>query len=57
MISPGFLEESLGEPGSAIPAGRKGRPRDILGALDYLLSPEAAYVSGTNLVVSGGWNL
>lgn len=57
QISPGFLENSVGEPGSAIPAGRKGSFGDLLPALDYLLSPEAAYVSGANIVVSGGWNL
>lgn len=57
MISPGFLENSLGGPGSPIPQGRAGTAADILGALDYLLSPAAAYVSGANIVVSGGWNL
>lgn len=57
MISPGFLENSVGEPASPIPAGRAGRFEDVLGALDYLLSPEAAYISGANIVVSGGWNL
>jgi 3-oxoacyl-[acyl-carrier protein] reductase len=57
MVSPGFLENSVGSPGSALPAGRKGRFEDVLGAVDYLLSEGAAYVSGTNLVVAGGWNL
>ena len=57
QISPGFMENSVGQSGSPIPAGRKGRPEDLLGALDYLLSPQADYVSGANLVVSGGWNL
>lgn len=56
MVSPGFLENSVGVPGR-IPAGRKGRFEDVLGAVDYLLSPEAAYVSGANILVSGGWNL
>jgi 3-oxoacyl-[acyl-carrier protein] reductase len=57
QISPGFLDNSVGDPGSPIPAGRPGTPQDILGALDYLLSPAADYVSGANLLVSGGWNL
>ncbi|MBI3993905.1 MAG: SDR family oxidoreductase [Candidatus Lambdaproteobacteria bacterium] len=57
QVSPGFLEGSIGEPGSAVPLGRLGRHADILGAVDYLLSPQAAYVSGANLLVSGGWNL
>jgi NAD(P)-dependent dehydrogenase (short-subunit alcohol dehydrogenase family) len=57
LISPGFLDNSAGEPGSPVPAGRLGRFEDVLGALDYLLSPQAGYVTGANLVVSGGWNL
>lgn len=57
QVSPGILENSVDGPGGPIPAGRRGRFDDVLGALDYLLSPEAAYVSGTNLIVSGGWNL
>jgi 3-oxoacyl-[acyl-carrier protein] reductase len=57
QVSPGFLANSVGEPGEPIPVGRKGSFDDILGAVRYLLSPAADYVSGTNLVVSGGWNL
>jgi len=57
MISPGFLDNSVGEPGSPLPQGRKGTFGDVLGALDYLRSEAAAYVSGANLVVSGAWNL
>ena len=57
QISPGFLENSVGAPGSAIPLGRLGRFEDILSALDYLISPQAEYVSGANIVVSGGWNV
>ena len=57
QISPGILENSVDGPESPIPLGRLGRFEDVLGALDYLLSPEAAYVSGANIVVSGGWNI
>ena len=57
MISPGFLENSVGRPPKRLPAGRKGSFADVLGALDYLLSKEAAYVSGTNLLVTGAWQL
>jgi 3-oxoacyl-[acyl-carrier protein] reductase len=57
QISPGVLENSVDGPESPIPLGRFGRFEDVLGALDFLLSPEADYVSGANIVVSGGWNL
>ncbi len=30
---------------------------DILGALTYLLSDEASYVSGAHIMVTGAWNL
>jgi 3-oxoacyl-[acyl-carrier protein] reductase len=56
QISPGFLANSVGEP-PPIPAGRPGAFADLLAALDYLLSPGAAYVTGANLIVAGGWNL
>jgi 3-oxoacyl-[acyl-carrier protein] reductase len=57
MISPGFLENSVGSPPGDLPAGRPGHFEDIVGALDYLLSERARYVSGANLLVSGAWNL
>ena len=57
MISPGFLENSIGSPPQRLPAGHPGSFQDILGALDYLLSEPASYVSGTNLLVAGAWNL
>jgi 3-oxoacyl-[acyl-carrier protein] reductase len=57
MISPGFLENSVGRPPKWLPAGRKGSFADVLGALDYLLSEQAAYVSGTNILVTGAWQL
>ena len=57
MISPGFLQNSVGSPPEALPAGAPGRFEDVLGALDYLTSAAASHVSGTNLLVTGAWNL
>ncbi|MCA9550235.1 MAG: SDR family oxidoreductase [Myxococcales bacterium] len=57
MVSPGFLENSVGEPGEPIPAGRPGAFEDIAAAVDFLLGDGAAYTSGTNLLVNGAWNL
>ncbi|CAM5229408.1 SDR family oxidoreductase OS=Stutzerimonas stutzeri OX=316 GN=CXK95_06060 PE=3 SV=1 [Stutzerimonas stutzeri] len=41
-----------------IPARRLGQPRDIAGAVAFLASDEADYITGTTLVVDGGllWN-
>jgi NAD(P)-dependent dehydrogenase (short-subunit alcohol dehydrogenase family) len=57
MISPGFLQNSVGSPPAALPTGAAGDFADVLGALDYLLSAQANHVSGTNLLVTGAWNL
>ncbi len=58
MVSPGFLENSVGSPGErGIPAGRKGAFDDVTGAVLYLACEASAYVTGSNVVVGGGWNL
>jgi len=38
-----------------IPMGRPGEPHEMVGAALYLASPEASYVTGTTLVVDGGY--
>jgi NAD(P)-dependent dehydrogenase (short-subunit alcohol dehydrogenase family) len=45
-----FLERAA----SRIPMGRMARPHDFQGALVYLCSDAAAFVTGANLVVDGG---
>ncbi|UOM36556.1 SDR family NAD(P)-dependent oxidoreductase [Acuticoccus sp. I52.16.1] len=40
--------------GRDIPLGRVGRPEDIARAIHFLAGPEAAYISGVNLLVDGG---
>lgn len=37
------------------PMGRAGLPEDLVGAVIFLCSDEAAYVTGHTLVVDGGW--
>jgi NAD(P)-dependent dehydrogenase (short-subunit alcohol dehydrogenase family) len=34
--------------------GRLGTPEDIAGAVDFLTSPHATFITGTDLLVDGG---
>lgn len=38
-----------------VPLGRMGNPEDIAPAVSFLLSDEAKYITGQNLIVDGGW--
>jgi NAD(P)-dependent dehydrogenase (short-subunit alcohol dehydrogenase family) len=40
-----------------IPVGRPGRPEDLVGAALFLCSDAAAYVTGIDLAVDGGWTV
>jgi len=62
-VAPGFIEtdmtRSLGEAQSAallaqIPLGRLGQPVEIAHAVAFLASPEASYITGTEMHVNGG---
>jgi 3-oxoacyl-[acyl-carrier protein] reductase len=60
MVSPGQLENSIDLPTSAqigawVPLGRAGNLQDVAQAVEYLL--DAAYVTGVNIDVSGGYRL
>lgn len=57
-VSPGYLENSIDLPPSRqLPSNRPVRFSEVASAIRYLLSPEADQVTGSNLVISGGWNL
>ncbi len=58
MVSPGILENSV-DIGSAppMPAERLGTFGDVIGAIRFLLRADSDYVTGSNIVVGGGWNL
>jgi 3-oxoacyl-[acyl-carrier protein] reductase len=58
MVSPGWLENSVGlPPVGVIPAGRYGTFEDVAGVVEFLLEERSGYLTGSNLIVSGGWNL
>jgi NAD(P)-dependent dehydrogenase (short-subunit alcohol dehydrogenase family) len=38
-----------------IPAGGVGRPEDVASAVVFAASPAAALMTGTSLLVDGGW--
>jgi NAD(P)-dependent dehydrogenase (short-subunit alcohol dehydrogenase family) len=38
-----------------IPAGRVGQPEDVAAAVVFAASPAASLITGTSLVVDGGW--
>jgi acetoacetyl-CoA reductase len=42
---------------SQIPVGRLGRPDEVAGAVAYLISDEAAFVTGSNLSINGGQHM
>lgn len=65
-LCPTFIEtelarDSLADPDfhrhvlSSIKLGRLGTPEDIMGPVVFLASPAAALITGTSLLVDGGW--
>jgi NAD(P)-dependent dehydrogenase (short-subunit alcohol dehydrogenase family) len=56
-----MLKERLKDPKVAasllggIPMGRLGQVEDVLGAVVFLASPAASLITGTTIMVDGGW--
>jgi len=49
--SPEFASALIGK----VPLGRLGHPDDVAGAVVFLASPAARFITGINLPVDGGW--
>ena len=49
--SPEFIKKQIDK----VPMGRVGRPEEIVGAVIFLASDAASFVTGTEIVVDGGW--
>ena len=62
-ISPGFIDsgsapsDELAGMTKRIPAGYIGTVDDTVAAVRYLLSPDARYVNGANIQISGAWGI
>jgi|SRR5579859_2605932 len=67
VINPGWIdtpgerafatEQQIQSGGTRIPWGRLGTPADIAGAVAFLVSDDADYITGTTLRVDGGFKL
>lgn len=62
-VAPGFIstdmtaaltEEQRSSASSAIPLGRLGQPKEIAGAVRFLIGPTSSYITGQVLVIDGG---
>lgn len=52
-----MTEEAQKQTTGMIPLARIGQPEDIAGAVAFLVSSQADYITGQVLVVDGGWTL
>jgi NAD(P)-dependent dehydrogenase (short-subunit alcohol dehydrogenase family) len=56
-FTPDQTEERMRVMGSWVPLGRAGSVDDIANAILFLASDEAAYITGQEIVVDGGWRV
>ena len=65
-VSPGYVEtamtasmgeEILAQIVASVPIGRMGRPDEVAACVAFLASEDAAYITGTDLSVNGGFRM
>lgn len=49
--NPAFFEQTR----AGVPLGRLGKPEEVANAVVFLASPAAAFITGTNIIVDGGF--
>lgn len=59
-ISPGWINtematESSLEAADLAPLGRNGKPSEIANVVSFLISPKASFITGSNIIVDGGY--
>jgi NAD(P)-dependent dehydrogenase (short-subunit alcohol dehydrogenase family) len=47
--------EMLARRAAEIPLGRIGKPEEVAGVVAFLVSPDAAYITGETIILAGGW--
>jgi gluconate 5-dehydrogenase len=52
-IGPDFVEKLSRK----VPMGRIGQPEELVGAIVFLASDASSYVTGSAIVVDGGWTV
>ena len=60
MVSPGMLENTTFRPEEGetlIPNGKYGTSKDVTNAIMFLLKKESNHITGSNIKISGGWNI
>ena len=65
-VAPGFIatdmvmavpEDALAKVIGHIPVGRLGEPEEVARVVDFLVDPDAGYITGSVVDVNGGLNM
>jgi 3-oxoacyl-[acyl-carrier protein] reductase len=57
IVSPGLIEGGVLPEQKDVPRGRLAKFKDVSEAVLFLASEKADFITGTNLVVAGGWKI